>query len=216
MLGSIKKAKMDQHSFRKSFWRDSDDFEPNPFSKKSLPLLKRKGCQTLLDVGCGNGRDSVYFAQNGLQVTALDFSESGIQRLQEKAEERGLPLIRPVCSDLRRLDFDPESFDAVYAHLSLHYFNDAQTTQLFADLFRILKKDGLLLVKCKSVDDPLYGQGQELEKDMYEQEGYVRHFFSEGYLRQKLDKFDTLSIESSSDQYHGRRHCFVEGAGRKK
>jgi len=207
---------MDQKQLWKALWNKKSSQEANPCAKTTFEKIPGSPWTHLLVLGCGDGADSLFFAKKGFHVTAVDFSETGIERLKKRAAEQKLDRIQTISSDLQKLDFEEEVFDVIYAHLSLHYFNDEQTTKLFERIFYWLKKDGLFFLKCKSLEDLLYGQGKEIEKDMYEYKEHVRHFFSESYLRQKLDKFDILSIKSSSDQYHGHKSHFVEGVGRKK
>ena len=82
------------------------------FAQKVCAFLPRKEQCSILDVGCGDGRDALYFAEQGLAVTAIDFSEEAIRRL--KSEN---PSIHASVMDIRHLDFPDASFDAVYAHL---------------------------------------------------------------------------------------------------
>ena len=69
-------------------------------------------------------------------------------------------------------------------------------------------------MKCKSVDDPLYGQGEKVGGDMYVLE-YERHFFSKEYMKEKLKDFIILELEETSDTYNERQSAFIEAVGRK-
>ena len=62
-----------------------------------------------LEIGAGPGKDSLFFHQNGLHVTTVDFSEEMVRLCKEK----GLPDVH--CMDFRKLDFPDNQFDAVYA-----------------------------------------------------------------------------------------------------
>ena len=84
------------------------------------------------------------------------------------------------------MPFRDRAFDAVYARLSLHYFPDAVTRQMFGEIRRVLRPDGMLAFMCKSTADPLYGEGNQIEPDMFLRDGKVRHFFSEAYARECL------------------------------
>jgi SAM-dependent methyltransferase len=91
--------------------------------------------------------------------------------------------------DMREpLPFSAGRFEAVYARLSLHYFTDAATRALFAEIRRVLADGGLLAFMCKSTDDPLYGQGDLIEPDMFQLRDRARHFFSEAYVRDLLSE----------------------------
>ena len=170
---------------------------------------------SLLDLGCGRGDDSVHFAQRGCTVTAIDISSANIDYAKEAAGKAGVTL-KALQHDLTQtLPFNNASFDAVYAHLSLHYFDDATTKVLFADIYRVLKPGGLFFVKCKSVDDPLYGKGERVDKDMYV-DGHVRHFFSEEYMRECLKDFHIERIEKTASTYVDYESAFIEAIARKK
>lgn len=161
-------------------------------------------------MGCGRGVDSVFFAQHGFKVTAVDFSPSGIAELQHDLYACGLKAVQPLLHDISMpLPFAHKSFDAVYAHLSVHYFDDAITRSVFSEVKRVLKRGGLFFVKCKSVDDCLYGVGEEVGPDMFRSD-HTRHFFSRDYLQSMLTDFTILSLRKSSAEYHGKRSAFVQ------
>ncbi|MBI4250566.1 class I SAM-dependent methyltransferase [Candidatus Uhrbacteria bacterium] len=171
---------MDQKKLWQTKWKKMPSKSPpNNFAIRAYHVIKQGKYQTLLDLGCGNGRDSLFFARKGLHVIAVDFSESGPRQLRKQAAEKKLANLEVVRQDISQLKFKPNSFDVIYAHLSLHYFTDKATKRIFNQLHNLLKKDGLLFVKCKSTNDMLYSRGRKLEEDMYEFRGHVRHFLTE-------------------------------------
>lgn len=184
----------------------------NEFAGAVVQAVPDKG--SLLDVGCGNGTDSMFFAENGFTVTAVDFSESGIDALNGAAKERGLSIASSVGDISKTLPYNDNSFDVVYAHLSLHYFDDETTKRVFAEMHRVLKKGGHFFVKCKSVDDPLYGVGEEVGPDMYLSD-HTRHFFSLDYLKSLLGDFAVFTSTRSSSAYHGKTSKFVQAVAQK-
>ncbi|MFH2105310.1 MAG: class I SAM-dependent methyltransferase [Parcubacteria group bacterium] len=182
----------------------------NNFARRSYTLIKDKNFKTLLEIGCGSGQDSLYFHRQGLQVTALDFSRSGIAQLKAKNAK-----IDCRQQDIRQAKFKPNSFDIIYAHLSLHYFDDRTTTQIFAKLHRWLKPGGYIFIKCKSTNDSLYGQGKKIGPDMYDK-GHVRHFFSPEYMQEKLQQFKIIKIRKTSSTYHLYKSSFIEAVATKQ
>ena len=179
------------------------------FAKSAYKYLRSIPHCTLLDIGCGDGRDAIYFAQNGISVTAIDFSAEAIKKLTAVAPE-----IRASVQDIQDIDFPDASFDAIYAHLSLHYFDDPTTEAIVQNIYRMLKKNGLFFVRCKSIHDPLYGKGEKVEEDTFHF-GHTRHFFRREYLEQKLRNFEIISCNESSASYDGKQSHFVEGVARK-
>jgi tellurite methyltransferase len=71
-----------------------------------------------LDLGCGEGRNALYLAGLGFQVSAFDISESGIEKLKAIAHERGLEIDAIVC-DMREYEF-PCQFDLNVCQGCLH------------------------------------------------------------------------------------------------
>lgn len=170
---------------------------------------------TLLELGCGEGNDSIYFAQQGHVVAATDFSEVAVNENQKHLVHDNLHFAVQDISQL--LAFDDASFDVVYARLSLHYFTDAVTKSVFNEIARILKPGGTLHFMCKSTDDGLWGQGDEIEADMYELNGHVRHFFSPAYARELLNAagLQEVSTVSGNDKLYDRQSAFIRVEARK-
>lgn len=70
-----------QRHWQDSFARKPEMFgaEPSDPARKALELFKREKILKLLELGGGQGRDSIFFAQNGFQVSVLDSAESGVK-----------------------------------------------------------------------------------------------------------------------------------------
>ena len=56
-------------------------------ARKAAELFKREGKTTILELGCGQGRDTIWFARNGFKVSALDYSAQGLEAIDAKARE---------------------------------------------------------------------------------------------------------------------------------
>lgn len=201
----------DQKKLWTNLWQNGKVVAVNNYARRSFSEIKKHGeLKTLLDLGCGMGQDAEYFAKKGLHVTAVDFSESGIQLVPKNAN------LKTIYQDIQNVDFKNNSFDVIYAHLSLHYFNDDATTQIFNKLYYVLKKGGLIFIKCKSTDDTLYGAGEKIESDMFCKDGHIRHFFSKEYMKEKMAKFNLIKIRRTSSVYHSYKSSYVEVIATKK
>jgi len=86
----------------------------------------------VLDVGCGEGRDSVFFASRGLDVTGVDPSPAGLHKAERLAEERGVGVawVEATPPDL------PVGgrFDLVYSCGAIHYVPRRERRRLFRTL----------------------------------------------------------------------------------
>jgi SAM-dependent methyltransferase len=176
----------DQHDLWSHIYRDEPGSHEHGsgFPHAARSRLTRPG--RILELGCGTGDDAAAFAQAGHTVIATDFAEHVIAANRDRWA--GLPTLdfRVMRTD-EPYPFAVAAFDAVYAHLTLHYFTDEVTRRIVAEIRRVLKPGGLLLFACKSPQDPLYGQGEPIEPDMFVYpNGQVRHFFSDAYARTLL------------------------------
>ena len=205
---------MEQSEYWQDRWRSGRGWPVNGFARRCCARFKENNLTGVLDLGCGAGVDSIYFARQGLRVTAVDFSASGIEAIERSARRDKLTNIEVVREDLTQLDFPPETFGAVYAHLSLHYFDDETTTRIFDRVRDILRPGGLFCVKCKSTDDVLYGQGEPVGPDMFVK-AHLRHFFSREYMADKLARFRILHLRRTTSLYHGYKSHFIEAVAEK-
>jgi SAM-dependent methyltransferase len=186
--------------------------EPSPLAVECGRLLVPGSL--VLELGCGAGQDAACFARAGHTVCATDFSTVAL------AANRRRQAVPPnphwvVLNTGKPLPFADATFDAVYARLSLHYFADAVTRRVFREIRRVLRPGGLLCFLCKSPDDPLYGRGRQLEPDMFELAGHVRHFFSAEYARACLgDAFQVVAAEAGRATFHEGPSAFVKVVAR--
>ncbi len=201
---------MNAKEFWKDNWKDPKHRRTNPFAKKVYKIIKNKNYNTILDLGCGDGRDTFYFAKKGYRVTAVDYSQSGMHHIEEKIKKEHLKDIVPVRQDITKVTFSRGSFDVIYAHLIVHYFDEKETTKLFSKLYDILKTGGMLFVKVKSTEDAFWGRGKKLGENYYFYEGHERHFFDFTYMKKQLKKWKRITIKKTSSTYNNYKSCFIE------
>ena len=91
---------------------------------------------------------------------------------------------------------------------------DKTTNKIFTNLFSLLEKGGLIFIKCKSVDDVLFGEGEKVGENMY-RKVHVRHFFTKEYMAKKLKNFKILKIRKTSSVYHECKSAFIEAVATK-
>ncbi len=149
------------------------------FAQLFATLLDKQAPGRLLELGCGAGEDCQLFAAAGMQPVGLDFSRQALTAAQHSLAGDA----RLVQQHLTQgLPFADDVFSAVFAHLSLHYFDDDTTSFIFAEIHRVIGLNGLFALRVKSVENELYGQGEHIGTDMYRYHGHVRRFFRQGFL----------------------------------
>ena len=136
--------------------------EPSEFATAAVAVFSREGMQTVLELGCGHGRDTLLFARKGFEVTALDYSAEGLKGLAARAEEVGVSAhVATRSSDVRQmLPFPDGSFDACYSHMLLCMELSLDGLKsLVGEIRRVLRPGGLALYSVRNTFDPHYRTG---------------------------------------------------------
>lgn len=172
------------------------------------------GGSKILDLGCGGGIDSAFFASRGNDVLATDFSETIISNnINHYTEVQNLKFETLNLED--KFPFEDESFDVVYARLSLHYFTDEVTNEIFNEIRRVLKKDGTLAFICKSTEDPEFGKGKRIAENIYET-SHIRHFFTTDFAKECLGLgFEITEISSGMDNQFPKPFGYIKAIAKK-
>ncbi|MGI5246731.1 class I SAM-dependent methyltransferase [Dactylosporangium sp. CA-139066] len=169
--------------------------------QRFLDLMSAVRHPRVADLGCGQGHDAVAFAAEQFRVTAIDFSPVSVRQVSRLAAVRNLS-VNPVCHDLAQpLPLGSATLDGVYAHLSLHYFDDPTTRLLFAEIWRVLTAGGVLVFSVKSTEDPYFKTGEEVGPNMYCRNGHLRHFFDYDYIEDLLTDWKAKDIQSRNGYY---------------
>lgn len=124
--------------FRQQLARD--DFALNPFERAALPYLRGR----ILDLGCGLGNLSVEAARRGLEVVAVDASETAIRRIEAIALAENLKIeaiqaeigMQPIAQD----------FDTIIAIGLLMFFKRENALALLADVQAHVADRGVAIV----------------------------------------------------------------------
>jgi len=182
-------------NYKQQDWID----KPSVFAEQALPYFPKGG--KVLELGAGQAQDSCYFAEQGFSVVSTDLEDSAIKLARQKVADRGVSVeVQKV--DLREeLPFDDASFDVVYAHLSLHYFDHETTTRLIGEIQRVLKPGGVVAFLVNSVNDPEYKQGKEIEPDYFHIDKTTKRYFSEATTRKYTQWFDVNLLDELGETY---------------
>jgi cyclopropane fatty-acyl-phospholipid synthase-like methyltransferase len=116
--------------------------EPNGFLKQQAPLLR--GRKTALTVADGEGRNGVWLAEQGLDVTTIDFSPAALEKSRALAAERGVTL-RSEVADVTTWPWPVSAFDVVVAIFI--FVAPAERPAFLANLKNALNPSGLLLMQ---------------------------------------------------------------------
>lgn len=107
----------------------------------------------LLDAGCGNGRNLVYFLRNGYQIFAIDADARAVHYVRELARQRapGLAKDHLLVAEVAELPFADEEFDLVISSAVLHFAKDeSHFNRMLDEMWRVLKPGGMFFARLAS------------------------------------------------------------------
>ncbi|GHD91644.1 tellurite resistance methyltransferase TehB [Pseudocitrobacter faecalis] len=106
-----------------------------------------------LDLGCGNGRNALYLAANGFDVTAWDKNPASITNLESIRREEGLENVQSAIKDLNALRFEGE-YDFILSTVVMMFLQPETIPGLIANMQRCTKPGGFnLIVAAMDTDD---------------------------------------------------------------
>lgn len=144
--------------WRSYYTTDGGVLDPSPFARHVASLLTHP--VTLLDVGCGNGRDASFFARQGHHVTACDISAEAIDLCLRNYNEPSLSFIQGRLPDL--IHKFAERFDVLYSRFCFHAMPESEELATLTAASHLLREGGTLFVECRSINDPLARKGEVL------------------------------------------------------
>ncbi len=112
-----------------------------------------KGCKNILDVGCGDGRNLIYFLRNNFEVFGVDQNAASIAEVKKKSLQLapGNPQENFVVANAEVLPFKDGAFDVVVCNAVLHFAKDENHfDQMVRSIWRVLKPGGFLFVRLAS------------------------------------------------------------------
>jgi len=171
----------------------------------------------VLDLGCGEGRYALYLAQRGCDVTAVDMSQVGLEKLARIAECRQLD-VACVLENLRDYNFSEHRYDIVIAATVLGQLEVQSRRQVIKGIKESLKIGGIVYVSIFTVDDP----GCQARMNSQSEQGdgksavsdtsiCIEHYFRAGELKAEFNDLDILyywegvqkDVSHGAPHYHG-------------
>ena len=185
---------------------------PSLSAKKALKLFQEKKINKIVEIGAGLGRDTIFFAKNSIHTTALDYSASGIKVINQKTNKENLSnYVTTKLFDVReKLPFEDNSIEACYSHM---LYCMALTTndleKLNNEILRILKPEGINIYTVRHINDGDFQKGIHRGEDLYENDGFIVHYFSEKKVNSLLNGFRNISLEKFEEGTFPRKLFFV-------
>jgi tellurite methyltransferase len=177
-------------------WYEGDEYywglEPGDFLFELIKLCPPAVNTKVLDIGCGEGKDAVFMAEKGYDVTAFDLTENGIRKTIALAHKRGVK-VNAYVDDINTFETD-EQYDIIFSTGTVQYIFDENKEAFFKKLEKITKPNGIVFINVFVEKSFL-----ELPPDWDKEEkmwksGELFTYFSDW----KFEKIDEVIFEDNS------------------
>jgi SAM-dependent methyltransferase len=168
-----------------AFYRNAAGvLQPSPFAVE-VARSRLNARSRVLDVGCGNGRDSAYFAQLGHEVYAVDTSRAAIDLCRNTYPHQSIAFRHGTAEAIAASPGRP-NFDVVYCRFVLHAMTEHEEATFCRAARDLLVPGGRLFLECRSINDPLSRLGEVISptERIY---GHYRRFAVMDDLLQRLE-----------------------------
>ena len=181
---------------RMSVWNE----EPTPFFTRLIDFLRYSGVKTIMDAGCGDGRNIKQFLESGFKVIGVESSTSALDICRKHfVNHQNLELVQ---ADLTSVSFS-NGIDALMCdHVLTHVRN---VNRAIDNFYNLLKRRGYALIEFTSPLDSTYGKGEKISDREFLQKGVYLRYDTLDDVHKMMKKFDVLCFtsEHSTDPPHG-------------
>ena len=190
-----------------SYWSDMYS-RPNVFgtgptklAKMANDLIYDKSIQNILEIGCGQGRDSIFFSEKGYSIETFDISENAITFVNKTKKSFNLKNLNAIVHDVTEpFSYSNNFFDFVYSNLALQFFDIDSLEKIFDNIYRVMNDEATILFSTKKKGDKYYDFGTKISEDAYEHKGIIRYFYDKSVLEHMLEhQFEILRFD---DDHH--------------
>lgn len=215
------KASVDDKNYWRNYYQahlSTKEQEQSNFASFCVERFFKAGAN-LIELGCGNGRDSVYFANNGIKTLGIDQCENVIDFLNKNHGSKNLSFKSGDFTALSNaVELIGVKFDIIYSRFTLHSISAKQQENLFEWIRANLKASGILAIECRGYKNSLYRLGVMVEEDAFIYENHYRRFVNFEGLCEALGKdYDILFAKEDRGfaPFNGEDDYFVRVIARK-
>jgi tellurite methyltransferase len=149
---------------------------PTPYLQKNIGLLKTEG-KTVVDVGCGNGRNTIFMREQGFNVTPLDMCNNfGEDMILGKDK---FPL-------------EDNSVDIILSNYVMMFLSPEERDQVIKEMRRVAKEDCMIMLELYGAKDSYAVNDEQIadmQKDIFDKLGCSKVRYSKGKFVAKMETF---------------------------
>ena len=183
----------DKEYWSKYYEKNSNPVHPSSFAEFVMPYLEEN--KLLVELGCGNGRDSIYFSEK-INVIGIDQVNNEVDYLNEKFKNENIEFLADDFTNLKNATgYNKEALnkniDYIYSRFTFHSINENKENNALDWIESTLPKDGMFFLESRSIKDPMFKKG----KNLSETENFTTHYRRYMDLDKILSKLESRNFE---------------------
>ncbi len=208
---------MDNNYWENFYSKQNAELKPSLFAVYVNGLMNDNR-KNIIELGCGNGRDSIFFANNNHNVLAIDQCKTEIAFLQNHYKQVENLIFR--CDDFTSLKTD-NSYDIVYSRFTLHSINKVEEQRVLKWAYNCLNTNGLFCIEVRGQRNEIYklGKAVENEQDAFVYNDHYRRFLNFDILCSDLRNlgFDLIFAAEDKDfaPFNGENETYIRVIAKK-
>ncbi len=164
-----------------NYWEDyyknhQDPGDESPFARFVMPFLN--ATDSLYELGCGNGRDSIFFEKFGINIIAFDQCKNEVDYLNTQYKTENLSFEEADFTNIGKRPL----VENIYSRFTLHSVNLEQEIRTLNWAYETLKARGLFFIEIRSVHDELFGKGDALSDNSFVTDHFRRFVKLESFI----------------------------------
>lgn len=184
--------------------------EPSAMCLKVLELMPPTRPLKLLDIGCGEGKDAVFFARCGYEVSAFDISEAGLDKLKRPSEKARVN-VRAFKGNLCDYRLG-EDFDILFSSGALHYIRPELRDEVMENYKSHVRAGGLAAFHV-FVEKPFIAPPPEKEEGYNWKSGQLFTYFHDWQIEQCSEYISDCN-SSGVPHRHAANRLFARKIGK--
>ena len=124
----------------------------------------------ILDLGCGQGIDSLFLSKNGFSVTAIDSSDVAIKQIKIKKDEFKLDNLELICGDINDFNIEKNKYQVIICRNVLNFLDKDKAREILNDLQDNIRKGSYIIIEVFTKDDSSFLSDNKFASYFEEQE----------------------------------------------
>lgn len=192
-----------QDSFWDNHYKNFSLSQPSLFAQSCLNGLITAD-DTVVELGCGNGRDGLAIAQRASRYVGLDACPNAVGRFKEVIEST--ELAASGCLSVQQANFTTLDFNVfgegskrlvIYSRFSLHSIDYEEADRLLDNVAQITTAPWVMVLEARTIFDTLYGQGTKVGRNEFRTDHYRRFIDPDEFLVYLTRRFSVRYFEIS-------------------